>query len=715
MLALSGASRVPPVPFQLLTRARALHLDARTGAISGEISWQDLDEEYQAKVQEAQVLRFNVTARNLAGKAKTMLRMLLLRTPGELQLRHSEVTYEVGKGKMAFSKELLENEAAKGWRPLAFGPIDIKRTEESNGPVSEFFKGSTFVWPERIPERDTPCVAGQIVNIQGRWPLFQITPDLPQGLKFDASTGEITGVPQQEVEGDWKVMVSNPAGHNSLVLHMRIMSPPSDFTYDYDEAVLIRGRDIGENTCEVKGTNPMRFMAEDSLPTGMKIDGTSGTISGIPDQLDTDSVTYTMLVANDVGQSSCKLKLLVSSPPPESDGTQGSGKSIINLEVEARVGQRVEATADYIAHRKRLGLVDVSATNPRNAQDLIRSGKLQLQSWEMAGQPRGAQRSDGEMGDLCAEAGALHETAAGRGTIVNVFDYGNSCQVRWDATGLVSTYDTGRNNNFTLQTWGSDIQLRKHYDVLPVHVRETLHDDLDWLLDEFLAEFNALTPLQHAGFHKTTKHKLVGPAHKHTKSGTPDDLCPQGSGLMQRLIHELDGGWLSKYKVFKDASLWMAIQIPDRKVNMKVDWDPYIRYTFGPALPIKHSPTFTIPLSVSVSSVPAAPVLVRWSTCFINRHSLPPHPPAPPLGSLGLLRPRYFSLTSLPCIRLRPLLPSLPSHTHARVLSIFSAVSWSSSSVGISFEQRIRVRGGRERGRRMSGGIAPPPIHQMYV
>jgi hypothetical protein len=534
-----------------------------------------LDEEYQDKVRNALVLRFHITARNLAGKAKTMLRMLLLCAPGELQLRHSEVTYEIGKGKMAFSKELLEHEAAKGWRPLEFGPIDIKRHEDSNGPVPEFSKGSAFVWPEQ-PRKDTPCVGGQLADIKGRWPLFHISPELPQGLKFDASTGEITGAPQEEVEGDWEVTVSNPAGQNSLTLHMRIMCPPSEFIYDYVEAVLIRGRDTGENTCEVKGTNPMRFMAE-SLPIGMQLESTSGTITGIPDQLDTDSVAYTMLVANDVGQTHCTIKLLVSSPPPDSDGSQGSGISIINLDVEARVGQRVAATPDYIATQKRLGIVDVSATNPRDSHDLLRSGKLQLQSWDLAGLPRGAQHSEGEMRDLVSEAGALHETAAGRGIIINVFDYGDSCQVRWDATGLVSTYDTGRNNNFTLQTWGSDRQLRKHWEALPVQVRETLHDDLDWLLDEFLAEFNSLTPLQHAGFHKTTKHKLVGPQHQHTMSGTQDDVCPQGSGLMQRLIHELDAGWLETYKVFKDASLWMAIQIPDKKVNMKVDWDPYIR------------------------------------------------------------------------------------------------------------------------------------------
>lgn len=68
------------------------------------------------------------------------------------------------------------------------------------------------------------------------------------------------------------------------------------------------------------------------------------------------------------------------------------------------------------------------------------------------GLPRGMQLADSERhSNVCIEAGARHQTAGGRGTIINVFDAGNSCQVRWDATGLVRMYDTGRNDDFTLQ------------------------------------------------------------------------------------------------------------------------------------------------------------------------------------------------------------------------------------------------------------------------
>ena len=39
-------------------------------------------------------------------------------------------------------------------------------------------------------------------------------------------------------------------------------------------------------------------------------------------------------------------------------------------------------------------------------------------------------------------------------------------------------------------------QLRKHWEALPEEQRETLHDELGEVLDDFLSEYNALTPLQ---------------------------------------------------------------------------------------------------------------------------------------------------------------------------------------------------------------------------
>jgi hypothetical protein len=60
----------------------------------------------------------------------------------------------------------------------------------------------------------------------------------------------------------------------------------------------------------------------------------------------------------------------------------------------------------------------------------------------------------------------------------------------------------------------------------------------------FAERSTALALYSHQRF-PVTKYPLVGEPHSHS-TGTCRglDLCPRGSGLMQRLIHELDTGWL---------------------------------------------------------------------------------------------------------------------------------------------------------------------------
>jgi hypothetical protein len=266
--------------------------------------------------------------------------------------------------------------AADGWRPPEFGPIKIDRTVDNNGPTRDFFDpgqralqptiGSRFEWPQ--DKTDLPSVGGVEADIRGRWPLFHVTPDLPRGLELDPYTGLISGKPEVEADGSWLFTVSNPAGATSRSLRMRIMSPPHDLEYEHDEKVLIRGEEAGVNSCFVSGSRPMRFKP-DSLPKGL-IMYEDGTIRGVPDQLDIDFERYIMRAANDVGECSCEIKLLVSMPPSTEAHT--TDICLINKDCEARAGQRVRATAEYILRRSHLGLGDHSATEARDAFDCQR-------------------------------------------------------------------------------------------------------------------------------------------------------------------------------------------------------------------------------------------------------------------------------------------------------------------------------------------------------
>jgi len=532
---------------------QGLQLDEATGTISGTLRKEELDEDWLSIVLTAKPMSFRVTASNLVGRAETAIRMLFLLPPEQLQYHHTDVTYEVGQEHLAFSAELIAQHVARGWQAPEFGPVDLPRTVSSNS--ADFALGSSFVWTDSIAVFTR---RGKPVSLTGSWPMFDVSPPLPPGLHIDPTNGSIVGVPQEERAGTWEVTAWNPVGYVKTSVRIRILLPPRDMSYDYEEAVLLHDTEIGTNNCRVKGSRPLQFKA-DSLPHGLKINGENGMITGSPKQLDTDFRKYAVRCANEVGEAFVILNLICSQPIDEQDDSE----RLVNKDVEARIGQKVRGTDTFIRKMRMKGLKDPSANPARNAHDKMRSNKLVQEGGELLGSRLPLTR------DL------RHEAAAGRGTITDIFLDGNVCQVRWDNTGLVSLYSTGRDGEYELALWGTAKQLQLHWSSLPPLTRRWLHDDLEVLVEEFLQEHNILAPLLRP---RCEKEKLVGVGHVHVYPPIEHDQCPQGSGLLQRIVHELDLGWMQSRKSLEDASLWMALQIRDKVVGMSIDWDPFIAF-----------------------------------------------------------------------------------------------------------------------------------------
>ena len=66
------------------------------------------------------------------------------------------------------------------------------------------------------------------------------------------------------------------------------------------------------------------------------------------------------------------------------------------------------------------------------------------------------------------------------GTIVNVSRDGDYCQVLWDSTGLIGTYNTGHAGAYYLMLWTTRERLLQALLAIPDRTRRTLHDDLLW-------------------------------------------------------------------------------------------------------------------------------------------------------------------------------------------------------------------------------------------
>lgn len=263
---------------------------------------------------------------------------------------------------------------------------------------------------------------------------------------------------------------------------------------------------------------------------------------------------------------------------------------IVNKDVSARVGLKVEGTSAFIQWRERAGLADASATPDRYTDDCRRSRVLHKEACMTA---KSMQAAKGKRGVARVfEPSVDHEEDAGRGTVIQVWDSGRMCQVRWDKTGLVAHYNTGAGGHFFLQTWGTSERCVAAWLAIPQGVRATLHEDLvdpeadpyaeietvqQHLVDKFMDEYNmsgvARVPV--------SKAKLVGIKHRHPKNKFQQ--CPRGAGILQRLINELDYGWGQPEGTddgepevragMRDGSLWLSLQIKDPLAGRVVDWD----------------------------------------------------------------------------------------------------------------------------------------------
>jgi hypothetical protein len=425
---------------------------------------------------------------------------------------------------------------AKKWKQPTDGPVDLNRTHVFNKPIKESNLGTAVSWPSTM---QMPQVAGNPVIWEEPWvwPKFRVEPELLDGMTLDPRTGRIGGAPTKEAQRQtWTVYACNPVGETVCSVHMRVLDPPSDLTFEATEMVLSNGMPWENKVESCNGTKPLNFRA-DTLPIGLTMDAKTGLISGEPNQVDDDFVEYDVFAWNEVGEAKLTLRLLTTIVETQQDEAAKAGGGgaleigrIVNKDVSARVGMRVEGTEEFIQWRERQGLADESATPERSTEDCRRSRVLNKEAYVTAKSLSLKQGSRGGVSKPFVAAVEYGEEA-GRGTVLQVWDMGRMCQVRWDKTGLVAHYNTGAGGHYFLQTWGTSQRCVASWMAIPPQVRATLHEDLvdpeldpyvdasmqpaqQHLVDKFLDEYN-FCGVSRA---PVPKAKLVGVKHTHPKS-----------------------------------------------------------------------------------------------------------------------------------------------------------------------------------------------------
>ena len=158
---------------------------------------------------------------------------------------------------------------------------------------------------------DMPTVTGTVTS-------FSVSPALPAGLTLNATNGAISGtLTAASSQATYTVTASNSAGSTTTAVQITVNAavvPPSGLTYPQTTITAIAGQAITADTPTVTGT-ASSFAASPTLPAGLTLNTSNGTISGTPTAASAQA-TYTITASNSGGSTTATLQILVNAAIP---------------------------------------------------------------------------------------------------------------------------------------------------------------------------------------------------------------------------------------------------------------------------------------------------------------------------------------------------------------------------------------------------------------
>jgi hypothetical protein len=156
-------------------------------------------------------------------------------------------------------------------------------------------------------------------SVVGTFPTWSISPTLPSGLSLNTQNGEITGTPDRVTSVDtFTVTARNSSDSKTATIQISVvpLAPsisvsPSSYTFYKDIA-------ITSITPRNSGSPATSWSISPSLPSGLSLNQTSGSISGTPSAT-SSSTTYTVTATNITGTSTATFSMSVTLSLPAPD------------------------------------------------------------------------------------------------------------------------------------------------------------------------------------------------------------------------------------------------------------------------------------------------------------------------------------------------------------------------------------------------------------
>ncbi len=214
--------------------------------------------------------------------------------------------------------------------PVAIGTADITvtATDTAGQTATQTFVVTVVdTTPVAVPSISissatvTATVGTAIANITidssgGAVDSYSISPTLTAGLTLDTDTGAISGTPTAVAEAiPYTIKATNSGGEATATVAITVNDVAPSITISTDAVTATVGTAIADITIDSSGGAVASYGIAPTLPEGLSIDTSTGTISGTPTAV-AEAIPYTIKATNSGGEATATVAITVNDVAP---------------------------------------------------------------------------------------------------------------------------------------------------------------------------------------------------------------------------------------------------------------------------------------------------------------------------------------------------------------------------------------------------------------
>ena len=149
------------------------------------------------------------------------------------------------------------------------------------------------------------------LNLGGPVLSWSISPELPEGLEFNVTTGHITGMPTEVMDvRTYAVTATNSGGSASTQINITVLDQVPIIAYVHDDVILLHNFTVLTMEAISTGGIVTTWSIQPEPSPGLLFDATNGTFSGLATQVQNRTM-YTITASNDVGSITVYVNLTI--------------------------------------------------------------------------------------------------------------------------------------------------------------------------------------------------------------------------------------------------------------------------------------------------------------------------------------------------------------------------------------------------------------------